>query len=93
MAKSRKTVEIEKLLDYANGYLSADYPNGDTAEEMARRQGLCDMLEMALGSIDRYRGFSFLDETQLTMSKPGIRWDNDRMARFTNTDATRRRYA
>jgi hypothetical protein len=93
MARARKTVEVDRLLDYANGYLSADYVNGDKPEEIARRQGLCDMLEAALHSIGRYRGFSFLDETQLTMSKPGIRWDKDMMGRFTDTDATRRRYA
>jgi hypothetical protein len=94
MPKSRKTVEIEKLLDYANGYLASDYTNGGAPGDRQRRQGVIDMLEAALHAIGRYRGYVYLDETQITKSMPGIRWDaEDRSGRFTNTDNTRRRYA
>jgi hypothetical protein len=96
MAKSRKTVEIETLLDYANGYLSADYAGGDEPFERARRHGLIDMLEAALNGIGRYRGFSYLDEKVITKSKPGIRWENSGLEPyqlFVDTDPTRRRYA
>lgn len=96
MAKDRKTVSIDMLLEYANGYLASDYLGGDTLTEKARRQGLIDMLETALNYANRYRGYSYLDETQITKSMPGIRWDtdplDDRKARFANTDNTRRRY-
>lgn len=91
---ARKTVPIETLLDYANGYLSSDYVGGDEYEARMRRTGVIDMLEAALHSIERYRGYSYLDETQITKCVPGIRWDaEDRAGRFVNTDNTRRRYA
>jgi hypothetical protein len=51
MTKDRKTVSIDALLDYANGYLSADYPNCDAPEEIARRNGLIDMIEAALHAV------------------------------------------
>lgn len=92
MAKARKTVSIDALLDYANGYLSADYPDADGSDSVARRKGVIALLESALGAIDRYNGYSYLDETQITMSKPGIRW-LDKGHTFENCDDTRRRYA
>lgn len=97
MSKSRKTVEIETLLNYANGYLASDYANGGAPGDRQRRQGVIDLLEAALNAAGRYRGYCYLDETQITKSEPGIRWDtdpyDDRVARFANTDNTRRRYA
>lgn len=93
MANARKTVSINMLLDYANGYLASDYVGGDSIESRNRRQGVIDLLEASLHTAKRYRGFSYLDETQLTKAKPGIRWDKDREYRFDDTDSTRRRYA
>ena len=101
MLKSRKTVSIDMLLDYANGYLASDYAGGDSEEARARRQGVIDLLEASLHAVKRYHGFSYLDETQITKAKPGIRWfyDNSDMTRktgghtFENCDSTRRRYA
>lgn len=94
MAHARKTVEIETLLDYANGYLASDYVGGDSPDSRSRRQGVIDLLEASLHAIKRYRGYSYLDETQITKSMPGIRWDApDRLCRFADTDNTRRRYA
>lgn len=94
MAKDRKTISIDTLLDYANGYLSADYPNCDAPEEIARRNGLIDMIEAALHAIGRYRGYSYLDQKQITQGMPGIRWIEIGIGyTFENTDPTRRRYA
>ena len=93
MSKDRKTVHIDMLLEYANGYLASDYVGGDSEEARARRQGVIDLLEASLHAVKRYRGFSYLDETQLTKAKPGIRWDKNREYRFGDTDSTRRRYA
>lgn len=92
---NRKTFPIDTLLDYANGYLASDYAGGDSEESRARRQGVIDLLEASLHAVERYRGFSYLDETQLTKSKPGIRWDDSRGSghTFFDTDSTRRRYA
>jgi hypothetical protein len=90
MAKSRKTVDIESILNYANGYLASDYPGGDTKTEIHRRQGVIDMIETILMKANRYRGFLYLNDTQITKSIPGIRPYQDKM--FENTDSTRRRY-
>ena len=91
MAVVRKTVEIQKALDYANGFLSA---RGGSKES---RYGVICMIENILNSANRYRGFYYLDEKEVASDDlPGIRWenyDNDRGARFDNTDSTRRRYA
>lgn len=93
MAKDRKTISIDCLLDYANGYLSADWQGGDEPLECARRQGLIDMLEAALHGVGRYRGFVYLDQKQIVQSKPGVRWFEDGSHAFFDTDKTRRRYA
>jgi hypothetical protein len=92
MAKDRKTVSIDCLLEYANGYLASDYANGDSEESRMRRTGVIDLLESALHAVGRYRGYSYLDEKAITLSKPGVRW-LERGHTFDNTDNTRRRYA
>lgn len=92
MAKSRKTVPIDALIEYANGYLAADYLGGDLPDAVMRRTGLIDLLEQALITADRYRGYSFLDQQALTKCKPGIRW-LEKGHTFEDTDTTRRRYA
>lgn len=89
---SRKTVYIDALIEYANGYLASDYPGGDSAEAVARRTGMIDLLEQALVCADRYRGYSYLDQRGITKSKPGIYW-LEKGHSFENTDPTRRRYA
>ena len=91
MAKFRKTVEIVALIDYANGYLSSDYPGADSPAAIARRTGVCDLLEAALMKAGRYNGYMYLTEKVITKSKPGIRIFEDDM--FKNTDNTRRRYS
>lgn len=88
---NRKTFPINTLLDYANGYLAADYSGGDSVDSLSRRQGVIDLVEATLHSIGRYRGFSYLDDKIITKCKPGVRWECS--DRFENTDPTRRRYA
>lgn len=93
MAKGRKTLKIEVLLEYANGYLASDYEGGSTEEAKMRRKGLSDLLESALFSADRYRGFRYLDQKAITKGQPGIRWDADGLKpSFENCDDTRRMY-
>ena len=91
MPVARKTVDIDSLIQYANGFLSA---RGGSRES---RYGIICMIEMALNKANRYRGFYYLGEDEVASDElPGIRWenyDNDRSARFENTDNTRRRYA
>jgi hypothetical protein len=95
MAKSRKTVSIDTLLEYANGYLASDYHGGDEPASVARRTGMIDLLEAALLSAGRYCGYYYLDDKVITKSKPGIRWVEGQAPRHTfhETDCTRRRYA
>lgn len=92
MAKDRKTVSIDMLLEYANGYLASDYSGGDSAEAQNRRQGVIDLLQASLHAVGRYRGFTYLDGKAITKSKPGIIW-LEKGHTFDNTDPTRRRYA
>jgi hypothetical protein len=94
-AKEKKTVPIDALIEYANGYLAADFPNGDSPQAIARRTGLIDMLEQALATAQRYRGYSYLDQRGFIHCKPGIRWVEGQAPKHTfhETDATRRRYA
>lgn len=95
MPKFRKTIPVDALLDYANGYLSADYSGGDSVDALSRRQGVIDLLEATLHSAGRYCGYSYLDDKVITKSKPGIRWVEGQAPKHTfhETDPTRRRYA
>ena len=95
MPKFRKTIPVDTLLDYANGYLAADYSNGDSVDALSRRQGVIDLLEATLHSAGRYCGYSYLDDKVITKSKPGIRWVEGQAPKHTfhETDPTRRRYA
>lgn len=93
MANRRKTISLERLLNYANGYLSSDFQGSDSATDRARRTGLIDLLEQALMDAGQYRGFVYLDESVITKSKPGIRFKNDPEDYLVDTDPTRRRYA
>lgn len=93
MPKERKTVPAEMLLEYANGYLAADYSGGDSVDALSRRQGVIDIVEACLHSIGRYRGFTYLDQKAITKCRPGIVWLEGGGHTFDNCDPTRRRYA
>lgn len=86
---ARKTLEIDKILDYANGFLSA---RGGSKES---RYGVICMIENILFRAERYRGFVYLSENEVAKDDlPGIRWkDTVPSNQFDNTDVTRRRYA
>ena len=90
---ARKTVKIEDLLAYANGFLCA---RGGTPES---RYAIICMIEHALNLSNRYRGYCYLSEDEVHHEcKPGIRWKEYHPneftdTRFRDTDNTRRRYA
>lgn len=88
---SRKTVDLDSLIAFTNGFLSADNGN-DTDGDVALRNGAISVLEFALRAADRYRGYSYLDQSQVSRSKPGIRWTDDGHS-WVDTDSSRRRYA
>lgn len=87
----RKTIEISKLAEMANDILKnsgADYAD--------IRQGTINLIESALMETGNYRGFRYLDETEVSANaKPGIR-DTASITRnqdnFRDTDSTRRYY-
>lgn len=85
---ARKTFNVEKILQYANGFLSAP---GGTKES---RYGVICLIDTVLSEAGRYRGFLYLSENEVhTGDLPGIRLgviDNDTM--FEHCDCTRRRY-
>jgi hypothetical protein len=95
MAKTRKNISVEELIEYTNGFLSAK--GGDPAG----RAGAIALLEFALFECNRYRGYSYLGEDDVSETDlPGVRWKNYEKRQsvgtrdlLENTDPTRRRYA
>lgn len=91
---ARKTVDVRSMIDYANGFLAA---KGGTKES---RYGVICMIEALLFKANRYYGFVYLGEKEVSPDDlPGIRWADYvpgvdlSDGRFENTDPTRRRYA
>lgn len=59
MKKTKKTVEISVLIDFANKILSLpEDPNFITKNY---KEGICTMLEVALKNANTYKGFMFID--------------------------------
>lgn len=88
MSSERKTVEIQKVIDYANGYLAAKGGSIDC------RRAIISMVEAVLMAANRYRGYRYLGQNELEAGDlPGIRWENDPKDYLTDTDDTRRFYA
>jgi hypothetical protein len=93
VAKSRKTVDVESLLQYANGYLASDYVDESLdGSQRGRRLGICDFIETILMKADRYKGYRYLDERDMKLNKPGIRLYSSLIPTFTDTDDSRREY-
>ena len=88
---SRKTIEVEAVLDYANTLLSHSL-NAD------ERRGVMLITEEILHRTGNYRGFKYLDKFEVPEGElPGINVDNNRQMydgdeRFDNTDRTRVQY-
>jgi hypothetical protein len=88
----RKTIEISKLVEIANGILQNS--GSDCA---GIRQGIMNLVESALFETGNYKGFRYLDETEVGAdSLPGIRDTAISSTRgpdnFKDTDPTRIRY-
>jgi hypothetical protein len=83
----RKTVELRKAIQYANGFLSAP---GGTQES---RYGVICFLESILFNASQYKGFRYLTPMELRPEDaPGIFPSNEPHKMFDNTDPTRRSY-
>ena len=91
----RKTIEVTKLREYVNGFLSSPDCPGVNQE---LRRGAIAVLEFALMESNQYRGFRYLNEMEMkTKGLPGIRYkfyDDEPgvFPSFDNTDDTRRYY-
>jgi hypothetical protein len=88
----RKTIEISKLVEMANGILQ-----NSGADCVGIRQGVINMIEATLFETGNYKGFRYLDETEVgAESLPGIRDTAISSTRgpdnFKDTDSTRIRY-
>ena len=88
----RKTIEISKLVEMVNGILQ-----NSGSDCVGIRQGIMNLVESALFETGNYKGFRYLDETEVSAdSLPGIRDTADSSTRgsdnFKNTDRTRVRY-
>ena len=89
---SRKTFNVEKLVDQLNTTLQAGYPNREF------RLGAIAMVETVLHETGNYGGFRYLDQTEVADTElPGVRVgaNGDCLSyeeRFHNTDDSRRQY-
>lgn len=89
---ARKTIELEALVNYCNGFLSA---KGGTKDS---RYGVISVLEAALFKSVSYKGFLYLGQEEVDDNdKPGIRYIMDENGMtgdttFDDTDSTRRKY-
>jgi len=70
MSKSRKTIQIKSLLDYANKVLADESPESSVEQ----RTGVILMIEEALWLAKRNRGFSRLSDR----FTPDTRYDDTR---------------
>jgi hypothetical protein len=90
----RKTVEVEKMLQFANERLA--WVSGVDTRDV--RWGVIVMIEEILHKSGNYNGFRYLDNVELPVDVlPGVRRgkDGDCLTyeeRFDNTDETRRYY-
>jgi hypothetical protein len=66
MSRKRKTVEVEKLLEYANFQLARE------GEDMSKdfKSGICVMIEKALLLSNTYNGFQFLKSVSNSHKSP-----------------------
>ncbi len=87
----RKTIEVQKLVDYANMQLK------DSVTAQGHREGICTMIEQVLMETGNYGGFRFLTSDEVPYKhRPGVHYEAGQPLpypdRFFNTDETRRQY-
>ena len=63
MAKARKTIEVETMLEWANGQLAYD------GHEQEYKAGICTMIERLLMNANCYNGYRYIHPT-LTDTAP-----------------------
>ena len=67
MARSRKTIDVNLLIDYANTQLART----DELEDISFKVGVIVMLEHILIRTNNYRGFYFLDNDDTKVNTLG----------------------
>jgi len=88
---SRKTIEVEKLVQYANEQLKYGMTGA------AHRGGVTVMIEEVLFRTGNYGGFRFLRSDEVPNNQlPGVHYKDGQLLpypeRFFETDNTRREY-
>jgi len=89
---SRKTIPVERLVDYANNQLKYSVMGEDFLA------GVCTMVEQALHDTGNYVGFRYLREDEVPRGhRPGIRFTcfDESLPypeRFVDTNSYRRQY-
>ena len=108
MAKTRKTINVEKVKGMANRALEASMRWCDEEAKYVDvdrywRQGVMTMIEQVLMDSGNYKGFGYLTEDEVPAGcLPGIRrelrttapapFNTEEVDHFCNTDNTRVRY-
>jgi hypothetical protein len=88
MAKSKKTITVEELVNITNSMLRESF---DTTP--AYRKGLIAILEYSLFNTGNYNGFRYMNEKEVPLNElPGIRLNGNSADKFDNTDETRVQY-
>jgi len=93
--KAKKTINVQLLKEKVNGFLQVSTCNEDV------RRGMICMLETVLNDTDNYKGYDYLNQTEVPCGhKPGINintvgedpWIHSIVERFNETDNTRIRF-
>jgi len=81
----RKTIEVEHVKQYVNGFCAAKGGSRDA------RQAVTTVFESILFATGNYRGFRYLSQDELSeFDVPGIKTDYDGSnSNFVDTDGTR----
>lgn len=88
---TRKTIEIEPMIAFANGFLASPDPY---QQNQQMRAGVIAALEFALLKANRYMGYRYLTQDELTpKDKPGVRFENTPDRYMEDTDPSRRCYS
>lgn len=71
MARPKKTVKVEELLDFANSILAMSIDSSDV------RPGVMTFIETILMRTDQYAGYRNLDQEELSPDSRGTRTADD----------------
>ena len=93
---ARKTINVEKIKEWANEQLESERSMKDASEiavGRGYRHGIMNMIEDVLMSTGNYKGYRYLGQDEVPKGHlPGIKRNHRDEPVFENTDNTRVRY-